>query len=131
MKMMIYSALSTAPSLTSWLLWTYYGFQLLFVVWYVAKMLWLRFYDVVAWHAMIFGVCEIWVKQKVLQYLDYRDHIIFLVVMSMCSWHIRCTNASRVMWCIKDYQTWYMVNTIVIVRNSQMCLMFHWDLSFK
>jgi hypothetical protein len=40
--------------------------------------------------------------QKVLQYLDYGNHIIFLVVMmSMCSWHIRCTNASRIMWCIK------------------------------
>jgi hypothetical protein len=53
-------ALSTAPYLTSWLLQTYYGFQVLFVAWYVAKMLWLKFYDVVAWDAMIFGVCEIW-----------------------------------------------------------------------
>jgi hypothetical protein len=50
-------------NLTSWLLQTYYGFQLLFVAWYVAKMLWLRFCDV-AWDAMIFGVCEIWARAE-------------------------------------------------------------------
>jgi hypothetical protein len=86
-------------NLTSWLLQTYYGFQLLFVAWYVAKM-WLRFCDV-AWDAMILGYVKFEQGQKVLQYLDYGNHIIFLVVMSMCSWHIRCTNANRIMWCIK------------------------------
>jgi hypothetical protein len=62
--------------------------------------------------------------QKVLQYLDYEDDIIFLVVMSMCSWHIRCPNACDAS---KDCHAGNMVNTIIIARKSLMCVMFHLD----
>jgi len=48
-----------------------------------------------------FGYVKFEGGQKVLQYLGYGTHIIFLVVMSMCSLHMKCTNASRIIWCIK------------------------------
>jgi hypothetical protein len=67
-------------------------------------------------------------KGRRLQYLDYEDDIIFLVVMSMCSWHIRCTNACDAS---KDCQAWNMVNTIIIARKSLMCVMFHLHSFFK
>jgi hypothetical protein len=98
MKMMIYSALSIAilpPGCCKLIM----GFNscLLLDMW--PKCDW----DSVMLLGMqwFLGYVKFEQGQKVLQYLDYGNHIIFLVVMSMCSWHIRCTNASRIMWCIK------------------------------
>ncbi len=58
--------------------------------------------------------CNIWIMKM----------IIFLVVMSMCSWHIRCPNACDAS---KDCHAGNMVNTIIIARKSLMCVMFHLD----
>jgi hypothetical protein len=75
MKMMNYSTFSNAPyDLTSLILQTYYRFQLPFVVCHVAKMLGLRFYNVVAWDAIFLGYGKFGQGQKVLQCFEYGVH---------------------------------------------------------